>query len=101
MGKEPRKLSLAEAALLVALPQSPELRRPDRFPDVARAARNRVLDRVAAAGVVPPDEIARARSQPVPALMHDRPEFSTIEVTITSRYFSQSPMASCPTMILL
>ena len=30
-GKEPRKLSLAEAALLVALPQSPELRRPDRF----------------------------------------------------------------------
>ena len=32
-GKEPRKLSLGEAALLVALPQSPELRRPDRFPE--------------------------------------------------------------------
>ena len=31
-GKEPRRLSLGEAALLVALPQSPELRRPDRFP---------------------------------------------------------------------
>src|SRR5208282_4406319 len=29
-GKEPRRLSLGEAALLVALPQSPELRRPDR-----------------------------------------------------------------------
>ena len=65
-GKEPRKLSLAEAALLVALPQSPELRRPDRFPDAARAARDRVLDRVAVAGVVPPDEIARAKSQSVP-----------------------------------
>jgi len=65
-GKEPRKLSLAEAALLVALPQSPELRRPDRFPDAARAARDRVLDRVAAAGLVPNDEIARARLQPVP-----------------------------------
>jgi penicillin-binding protein 1C len=65
-GKEPRKLSLAEAALLVALPQSPELRRPDRFPIAARAARDRVLDRVAAAGVVPQDEIARAKSQPVP-----------------------------------
>jgi penicillin-binding protein 1C len=64
--KEPRKLSQAEAALLVALPQSPELRRPDRFPDAARAARNRVLDRVAAAGFVPSDEIARAKSQPVP-----------------------------------
>ncbi len=68
-GKEPRKLSLAEAALLVALPQSPELRRPDRFPEVARAARNRVLDRAAAAGVVPRDEVARAKQAPVP---HER-----------------------------
>ena len=65
-GKEPRQLSLAEAALLVALPQSPELRRPDRYPDIARAARNRVLDRDVAAGVVPRDEIARAKAQPVP-----------------------------------
>jgi len=65
-GKEPLKLSLAEAALLVALPQSPELRRPDRFPDVARAARDRVLVRVASAGIVPPDEIERAKFQPVP-----------------------------------
>ena len=68
-GKEPRKLSLAEAALLVALPQSPELRRPDRFPSAARAARDRVLDRAALAGLVARDEIARAKSQPVP---HDR-----------------------------
>jgi penicillin-binding protein 1C len=68
-GKEPRKLSLSEAALLVALPQSPELRRPDRFPDVARAARDRVLDRAAAAGAIPLDEIARAKAQDVP---HER-----------------------------
>jgi penicillin-binding protein 1C len=65
-GKEPRKLSLAEAALLVALPQSPELRRPDRFPVAARSARNRVLDRIAATGAVPDDEIARAKSQAMP-----------------------------------
>ena len=65
-GKEPRKLTLAEAALLVALPQSPELRRPDRYPEDARAARDRVLDRAAEAGAVPPDEIVRARMQPVP-----------------------------------
>ena len=31
-GKEPRRLTLGEAALLVALPQSPEARRPDRSP---------------------------------------------------------------------
>ncbi|MEL7544430.1 MAG: transglycosylase domain-containing protein, partial [Pseudomonadota bacterium] len=29
LGKEPQRLSIGEAALLVALPQSPELRRPD------------------------------------------------------------------------
>src|SRR5581483_8864149 len=47
-GKEPRRLSPAQAALLVALPQSPELRRPDRFPEAARRARNRVLAHAAA-----------------------------------------------------
>jgi len=66
-GKEPRRLSLAEAALLVALPQAPELRRPDRSVDAARAARNRVLDRFAAAGRIPADEIALAKAEPVPS----------------------------------
>jgi penicillin-binding protein 1C len=65
-GKEPRRLSLGEAALLVALPQSPESRRPDRYPEVARAARDRVLGRVAAAGAVLDDEIVRAKSESVP-----------------------------------
>jgi len=65
-GKEPRRLSAAEAALLVALPQSPEARRPDRSGDAARRARDRVLDRALAAHVFDPDEIARARTEAVP-----------------------------------
>jgi penicillin-binding protein 1C len=65
-GKEPRRLSLAESALLVALPQSPEQRRPDRSIAAARHARDRVLDRVAAAGLVPADEVARAKLENVP-----------------------------------
>jgi len=72
-GKEPRHLSLAEAALLVALPQSPELRRPDRFAAAARAARDRVLDRFAATRKVPADEIAFAKSEPVPTARHIMP----------------------------
>jgi penicillin-binding protein 1C len=63
-GKEPRRLTLGEAALLVALPQSPEARRPDRAPEVARAARNRVLDRVA--GLLPASDIEHAKAEPVP-----------------------------------
>ena len=65
-GKEPRRLTLAESALLVALPQSPEYRRPDRSVAAAHNARDRVLDRLASAGVVPADEIARAKDQDVP-----------------------------------
>src|SRR5262249_15027530 len=44
-GKEPRRLTLGEAAMLVALPQSPERRRPDRSTAAVRAARDRVLER--------------------------------------------------------
>ena len=70
-GKEPRRLTLGEAALLVALPQSPELRRPDRNSPVARAARDRVLDRVQS--IVPQDEIARAKMEGVPVARRELP----------------------------
>ncbi|MET0677749.1 MAG: penicillin-binding protein 1C [Bradyrhizobium sp.] len=65
-GKEPKRLSLAEAALLVALPQSPETRRLDRFPDEAKAARDRVLDRMVSEHVISDDDAAQAKAQAVP-----------------------------------
>jgi penicillin-binding protein 1C len=65
-GKEPFRLTPAEAALLVALPQSPETRRPDRSPDRAEAARARVLARVEAAGVIDAEDVAGALTEPVP-----------------------------------
>ena len=65
-GREPKRLSIGEAALLVALPQSPETRRPDRFPDVARAARDTVLDRVFARGVITAAERDAAKREAVP-----------------------------------
>jgi penicillin-binding protein 1C len=68
-GKEPRRLTPAEAALLVALPQSPEARRPDRHPVVARAARDRVLHRVAGQGVLGTPEMQAALTDKLPARM--------------------------------
>ncbi|GEO86931.1 MULTISPECIES: penicillin-binding protein 1C [Alphaproteobacteria] len=65
-GKEPRRLSVEEAALLVALPQLPERRRPDRHPQIAEAARHRVLERMQTAGVLAQNEIARAEASAVP-----------------------------------
>jgi len=72
-GKEPRRLTLGETALLVALPQSPEARRPDRTADAARRARDRVLGRIAAAGIVAHDEIARAEAEAVPSARKPMP----------------------------
>ena len=72
-GKEPRRLSLAEAALLVALPQSPERRRLDRYPEAAHAARDRVLDRMVEDGVVSKDDAAQARAAAVPRLRKQIP----------------------------
>jgi penicillin-binding protein 1C len=72
-GKEPKRLSLAESALLVALPQSPETRRIDRYPDTARAARDRVLDRMVEEGVVSDADAALAKAQPVPRMRRPIP----------------------------
>ncbi len=65
-GKEPSRLSVGQAALLVALPQSPEARRPDRYAQAARIARDRVIDRVVKAGLVSDAEARRARGEKVP-----------------------------------
>ena len=65
-GKEPRRLIPAEAALLVALPQSPEARRPDRFPSIAFAARDRVLNRSMIKSVLTRESADAARNEPIP-----------------------------------
>jgi len=73
LGKEPKRLSLAEAALLVALPQSPETRRLDRYPDSARVARDRVLDRMVEDGQISEEDAVAAKVQPVPRLRKPMP----------------------------
>jgi penicillin-binding protein 1C len=75
-GKEPRRLSHAEAALLVAIPQSPETRRPDRFPKAAQRARDRVLDRARQVGLIGPEELARAKLEPIPTVRREFPRLA-------------------------
>ncbi|OZI21406.1 penicillin-binding protein 1C [Bordetella genomosp. 9] len=67
LGKSARDLSAGESALLTALPQSPSLLRPDRHPELARVARDKVLDRMAALGYWSPAQVADARMEPVMA----------------------------------
>ena len=65
-GHGPESLTIGEQALLIALPQSPEARRPDRHPDRARAARDHVLDRMVRAGLVKPSAAEEASAEPLP-----------------------------------
>src|SRR5262245_51293741 len=75
-GKEAQRLSLAEAALLVALPQAPELRRPDRSPAAAKRARNRVLAQAAARHLIPLQDARRAMAEPIPTSRRDFPQLA-------------------------
>jgi penicillin-binding protein 1C len=75
-GKEPRRLTPAEAALLVALPQSPEGRRPDRHLLRAGDARNRVLNRMQTQDVLDPAEADVAQQAALPTAMRPFPRLA-------------------------
>lgn len=65
-GKPPDQIDLAEAALLVALPQSPVKQRPDRHAIAALKGRNKVLERMVEEGVVTASDASVARREGVP-----------------------------------
>ncbi|MET3660864.1 penicillin-binding protein 1C [Aquamicrobium ahrensii] len=75
-GKEPTRLAVSESALLVALPQLPEKRRPDRNAQSARAARDRVLERMVSAGLLGEREAARAALEEVPSYRRAMPSLA-------------------------
>lgn len=73
LGKPPSQLTHAEAALLVVLPQAPSRLRPDRHPERARAARDKVLQRMDALGIWPPEVVREALEEPVMLAPRDPP----------------------------
>jgi len=65
LGKPPAQLTRAEAALLAVLPQAPSRLRPDRHPELAQAARDKVLRRLAEFRVWPQAAVGEALEEPV------------------------------------
>jgi len=65
-GKEPSQIDLAQAALLVALPQSPVKQRPDRHAIAALKGRDKVLNRMIEEGVVTASDAHVAMTEGVP-----------------------------------
>jgi len=89
-GKEPARLTPAQGALLVALPQSPETRRPDRHAQAAGAARDRVLARMQTAGVLSSETITAATHEGIPTA---RRPFPALAPHLSDRMSGANPGA--------
>ncbi len=87
-GKEPRRLTDAEAALLVALPQAPETVRPDRFPHAAKSARDKVLRLMLERGLIDARALETALAETVP---ETRQEFPLSAPHLADRLRARSP----------
>jgi penicillin-binding protein 1C len=99
-GKEPKQLTVAEAALLVAIPQSPERRRPDRAAlrriNSAALGRGYVLERALDHAVIDKASFDLAVSEPVPMRRQALP----MEAPHLAAWLAQqSPGAAVPTTI--
>ncbi len=127
LGKPASQLSHAEAALLAVLPQSPSRLRPDRHPEAAQRARDKVLERMVSLGVWSREEVDDARIEPVvtralqpplhAALLAQRlrsaqPRAARIESTLdiglqrtleerVSSYFSQLPERTSAALLVV
>lgn len=85
-GKAPEQLTDGEIALLIALPQAPEARRPDRHMAAAKSGRDGVLDKLLMAGLMSPLAVTEAKSEPLPNARFDMAE----RAWITARGLSQA-----------
>lgn len=71
--KSAAELSMAEGALMAVLPQAPSRLRPDRYPQRAQVARNKVLRRLRDFNDITQHDYERALLEPVIAYQPDTP----------------------------
>nr|WP_230473690.1 penicillin-binding protein 1C [Dyella choica] len=90
LGKPAARLSHAEAALLTVLPQSPSLLRPDRHPEAARRARDKVLKRLRDQGIWSDAQWHDAEIEPVVARSLRAPLDAAL---LAERLHQQQPQA--------
>ncbi len=78
LGKPPAQLTRAEAALLAVLPQAPSRLRPDRHPQRAQAARDKVLQRLRQFDVWPAQAVDEALQEPVLLAPREQPQLAPL-----------------------
>ena len=75
--KPPGELTTSEIGLLVALPQAPERRRPDRHPHAAIAAKNHVLGSIAAHVGLDAERLREHRQEGLRLVRYSAPSLTT------------------------
>ena len=90
LGKSAARLSDAEAALLAVLPQAPSRLRPDRHAEAARAARDKLLQRLEDLGDWTPARVTQARMEPVVARRLVPPMLAPLAAERLRRQFPRS-----------
>ncbi|ORM67488.1 peptidoglycan glycosyltransferase PbpC [Pantoea rwandensis] len=88
LGKPPSQLTKGESALLAVLPQAPSRLRPDRWPQRAEAARNKVLDRLAEYQVWSAQDVADIKQETVWLPPRQTPQMAPL---LARRLLSLSP----------
>ncbi len=88
LGKSPSQLTKGEAALLAVLPQAPSRLRPDRWPQRAEAARNKVLDRLAEYQVWSAQDVADIKQEAIWLPPRQTPQMAPL---LARRLLSLSP----------
>lgn len=78
LGKPPDQLTKAEAALLAVLPQAPSRLRPDRYPERAKLARDKVLDRLAEFAIWPQSEVNEIKEENIFLAERQEPQMAPL-----------------------
>ena len=82
-------MTLGEQALLIALPQSPEVRRPDLRPEAARKARRAVLDKMVRSGAISLGDSVEAETDLLPT----RAPFPALAWQVAGQLARQAPVS--------
>lgn len=78
LGKPPDQLTRAEAVLLSVLPQAPSRLRPDRYPDRAQRARDKVLDRLVEFDVWPQQVVDEIKQENIFLTERQEPQMAPL-----------------------
>ena len=90
LGKPAIDLTRAEATLMAVLPQAPSRLRPDRYPERAQRARDKVLQRLQQLGVWDAEAVSQAMKESVSAFTPVTPKLAPL---LARRLVRENPQA--------